>query len=187
MQLVLQHALADAKASNRDTSEIEGAAYALALARLLLHDDANAATGATDVIDEPATDPDQPDDTPVEPSQSGIDAMAGSDDAIIDGPPGDAALGGPAFTFTGDPPKLDPPQQVKLENQGRAWVQLPAAATITRPDEQERVLKTATWYQVEQDPAGTQVFYDKKGKLLGRNLSPDPVQVRVWVPKEEEP
>ncbi len=88
----------------------------------------------------------------------------------------------------GDATEAEPPEQTKrMQDQGRAWVQLPAAATITRPDEQERVLKTATWYQVKLDPVGTQVFYDKKGKLLGRNLSPDPVQVRVWVPKEEKP
>jgi hypothetical protein len=124
--------------------------------------------------DASAIDVDAPDDTPVEPPQSALDAL----------PDG---MGASPGTFVGAPPELMPEQTKRMQDLGRVWVQLPAAATITKPDERERVLKTATWYQLKLDPVGTQVFYDKKGKLLGRNLSRDPVQVRVWVPKEEEP
>jgi len=145
-------------------------AEAMSLARLLyllMSPDAPA-QDASDI------DLDAPDDTPVEPPQSALDAMSDGMDAG-------------SSMFVGVPPDLKPEQTMRMQGQGRVWVQLPAAATITKPDEQERVLKTATWYQVKLDPIGTQVFYDKKGKLLGRNLSPDPVQVRVWVPKQEEP
>lgn len=122
-----------------------------------------------------AIDLDAPDDTPVEPPQSAFDAMADG----IDAGPG---------TFVGAPPDLKPAQTKRMQDQGRVWVQLPAAATIDagKSTKQEQTLKTKTWYQVKLDPVGTQVFYDRKGKLLGRNLSPDPVQVRVWVAQEEE-
>jgi hypothetical protein len=124
--------------------------------------------------DASAIDPDAPDDTPAEPPQSALDALSDGMDA------------GPG-TFVGVPPDLMPEQTKRMQDQGRVWVQLPAAAIITKPDEQERVLNTATWYQLKLDPVGTQVFYDKKGKLLGRNVSSVPVQVRVWVAKEGGP
>ena len=143
------------------------ALYLVRLLHLLMSPDAPAQ-------DASAIDLDAPDETPVEPPQSALDALPDGMDA------------GPG-TFVGVPPDLMPEQTKRMQDQGRVWVQLPAAATITESDEQERVLKTATWYQVKLDPVGTQVFYDRKGKLLGRNVSPDPVQVRVWVPKEGGP
>jgi hypothetical protein len=75
-----------------------------------------------------------------------------------------------------------------METEGRVWVQLPAKVSIdTGKSKGPKVtLKTKTWYQVKLAPDGTQVFYDKEGKHLGRNLSPDPVQVWVWVPDEKE-
>ena len=128
-----------------------------------------------------AIDLDAPDDTPGEPPRSALDVLSDDVDAA---PPADAGPG--TFTFVGVPPDLEPQQQQRMQNQGRVWVQLPAAATIDsgKSKKQEQTLKTKTWYQVKLDPDGTQVFYDKKGRRLGKNLRPEPVQVRVWVDRE---
>ena len=136
--------------------------------------------------DASAIDHDAPDDTPVESEQSALDAPDGPQDDTSVAPPGVTGPG--ALPFVGEPPELKSEQQKQMQNQGRVWVQLPAKVKIDtgKSKRPKHALKTKTWYQVKLDPEGTQVFYSKKGKLIGRNLGSDPVQVRVWVPEEQE-
>lgn len=138
------------------------------------------------VADASADDLDEPDDTPVEAPQSALDALAGPEDDASVSPP--VVTGPDALTFVGEPPDLKAEQQKQMQNQGRVWVQLPAKAKIDtgKSKKPKHTLKTKTWYQVKLDPDGTQVFYSKKGELIGTNLGSDAVQVRVWVPQEQE-
>jgi hypothetical protein len=137
--------------------------------------------------DAPTIDLEAPDDSPVEPPQSALDALAGPEDDSSVAPPG--ITGPDALTFAGEPPQLGAKQQKQMQNQGRVWIQLPAEVKIDsgKSKRPKHTLKTETWYQLKLAPDGTQVFYDKKGKLLGRNVRSDPVRVRVWVPQETAP